>query len=812
MKDLTSAPVTLAQGGNPQFQIVLPNQPSAVEEFAAEELRQHLYAMIGLGPRLRGALGGASIYLNDRDAAQKAGIMVADKDLRLEAFHLETKNGHVYLFGGQRGILYAVYDLLESLGCRWYTPEISKIPRQKKILLPHVCRSANPAFEFRDTFNWECHDPLWWARNRMNGWYTTVPAYMGGNVQYCGFVHTFYDLLPPDEFFATHPEYFSMIGGVRRREASQVCLTNPDVLRIVTERVLERMRKNPAATIFSVSQNDCAGFCECPVCKAVADEEGAQSGPILRFVNAVAAETSKAFPDKLIDTLAYWYSLDAPSRVVPHPSVRVRVCSINCCQGHGYGTCDHKESARFLRALEGWGRRTPQMYIWHYATNFAHYPLPMPDFDELHANINLYKKHGVYGIFIQGCGEEGGGAESMALRGYVVSRLLWNPDQPVWPLVDEFLAASYGAAAPQVRQYMDVYHQRLREDPNLHPSLYDPPTCKLHDEDLRGPADAALAEAETKVSGKELHRVRLLRSGLTYAKLFRTCGTFRVEGDVFHGDATDADLQAFDGMAREWKRAGMQHVREGEAFDVTVQKIRNRLSPHGVERLKAGDQTVVVAPDLGGRLLEWHAHGRQWLAAPDPDNTWQLYPMSEGYSEFVIFGLYGYQGWCENHRHAWRGDTLMLTLIVNQDLHLNRTLRFSDGTLHLRTHLVNRGKATVRCAWGAGLHLSVPGSPQMSFKSRAGEKRIAWDAMPEGLGGATTWSGDQAPDGEWRVEMPEHSIAHRFTGGAMDRAIIGKVAAKNMLALDVRSTLMTLEPKADVEFKQELRIVSGSNP
>ena len=47
-------------------------------------------------------------------------------------------------------------------------------------------------------------------------------------------------------------------------------------------------------------------------------------------------------------------------------------------------------------------------------------------------------------LFMQGGGEAGGGAESMALRGYVLGRLFWNPDQPVWPLVDEFLGAYPG--------------------------------------------------------------------------------------------------------------------------------------------------------------------------------------------------------------------------------------------------------------------------------------------------------------------------------------------------------------------------------
>ena len=43
------------------------------------------------------------------------------------------------------------------------------------------------------------------------------------------------------------------VGGQR---SGQLCLTNPDVLRIVTERVLARIRKDPGAKFYGVSQND----------------------------------------------------------------------------------------------------------------------------------------------------------------------------------------------------------------------------------------------------------------------------------------------------------------------------------------------------------------------------------------------------------------------------------------------------------------------------------------------------------------------------------------------------------------------------
>ena len=126
--------------------------------------------------------------------------------------------------------------------------------------------------------------------------------------------------------------------------------------------------------------------------------EGAQSGVLLRFVNAIAERTARVFPNVLISTLAYQYTLDAPRRAIDvHPNVRIRLCPIRCCQGHPFGECDDPNSGQFLRAFRKWARRTKQTYIWHYTTDFRHFPLPMPNFDELQGNIDFYHRHGVHG-------------------------------------------------------------------------------------------------------------------------------------------------------------------------------------------------------------------------------------------------------------------------------------------------------------------------------------------------------------------------------------------------------------------------------
>jgi hypothetical protein len=807
----TSSSLPLARRGLPLVDIRLPSNASAPEEFAAEELRRTLYEIISAGPRLRtparrrGSGEMPAIYVNDLEAARRAGIEIPILDR--EAYHLETRSGSLYLLGGgPRGVLYAVYDLLERLGCRWFTPEISRIPRRRNLDLPLLSLTAAPAFESRDTFNWECHDPLWWVRNRLNGWYTKVPEYMGGGVDYCGFVHTFYSLLPPEEYFDQHPEYFSLVAGQRRRDVAQLCLTDPDVLRIVTARVLELMRTHPQATIFSVSQNDCEAPCECEACQAVVNEEGSQSGPILRFVNAVAAETAKIYPDKLIDTLAYWYSLDAPRHAVPHPNVRVRLCSIRCCQGHTYGACDHPESQRFLRALDGWGQRTSQMYIWHYATDFTHYPLPMPDLDELHGNIALYHRYGVHGVFIQGMGEPGGGAESMALRGYAVSKLLWQPDQDVWPIVDEFLGAYYGAAAPLVRRYLDIFHDKVRQERDLHPSLYDLPSARQFDDDLRLPVEQALAEAETLVRGEQRQRVRLLRGGLRYIRLFRASKPFRREGDTCHGSAAAQDTQEFDTLVRLWKSLGVQRVREGEDFDFTMHRLRSRLVSHPVAWLQDGDQRLAVVPTLGGRLLEWHARGLQWLAPSDPDSTWSVHPFSGGYTDFAVLGMYASRGWGEPYRASWQGQKLVLTTLIEGAVRLRRALWLQDGKLHIHSKVTNTSSAPFQCGWGAALNLSLPAGGEVVINDRKGNVIATWESLSKASGAGLTLSGSLAPAGGWQAHVGEFTISQTYQGAPLGRFSLGKAEVANRLGVDLRTEAATLEPGKSISARQVLWI------
>ncbi len=65
-----------------------------------------------------------------------------------------------------------------------------------------------------------------------------------------------------------------------------------------------RSRRIPS-TMVTVMQNDNTNYCQCSVCTSAANAEGSQAGPVIRFVNAVAAGVKAQYPNVLVRTLAY---------------------------------------------------------------------------------------------------------------------------------------------------------------------------------------------------------------------------------------------------------------------------------------------------------------------------------------------------------------------------------------------------------------------------------------------------------------------------------------------------------------------------
>ena len=95
------------------------------------------------------------------------------------------------------------------------------------------------------------------------------------------------------------------------------------------------------------------------------------SGSIVWFVNQVA----KAFPTKIISTLAYWYSRKAPKNIQIEPNVNIMLCNIESTREAPVFVTDKA----FSNDLKDWGALSKDILIWDYNIQFTNFVSPFPN-------------------------------------------------------------------------------------------------------------------------------------------------------------------------------------------------------------------------------------------------------------------------------------------------------------------------------------------------------------------------------------------------------------------------------------------------
>ncbi len=323
------------------------------------------------------------------------------------------------------------------------------------------------------------------------------------------FVHTFHRLLPPQKYFDEHPEYYSLIEG-RRLQDAQLCLSNPEVIELLIENLAIEMEKQPDKKVWSVSQNDVYNYCECEQCKKLYKKYGTYSGAYIEMANEIA----RAYPHRVISTLAYQFTREAPKNIVPEPNVNIMFCSIECNRSMPF--TEDQRSASFVRDMKAWSELTHNIFMWDYVVQFKNFITPFPNFHTLQPNLQFFKNHNVNMMFEQGSNIFW--SDLSDLKQYVIANLMWDVDTNVDSLVNTFVNRYYGDAAPFIRQYFIKTHHNLSqhaEEEFL--NIYGYPTDYADSfltPELLIEYRALMDSAESAVSSDSVYLKRILRARL----------------------------------------------------------------------------------------------------------------------------------------------------------------------------------------------------------------------------------------------------------------------------------------------------------
>jgi hypothetical protein len=471
--------VTLAAGGTASYVITLAESATPPERHAAQELAVYLRKVSGAEFAIVTPLqaSGRPVIAVGPGAA---GAVWPGLDLSRAGEHglgddgivLQTVGPHIVLSGAggaKRGTLYAVYEFLErDVGVRWWTPAAESVPHAPTLRVSVAATRYVPRFAYRETLCRALYpqdgDPEGLAtfavRRRQTGHSASIPADWGGHYTLIGWCHTFETLMPPARYFRDHPQWYSEVNGQRQAEESQLCLTNDAMLAELSRNVLARIRAEPDAGMISVAQNDWGNPCQCARCRALDEQEGSSSGSVLYGINKVAEAVEREFPGFYVETLAYSYSRKPPRTIRPRHNVIVRLSVI---ERSPVQPIEHPVNKPLLRDLQAWAAVAPNLYIWDYTANLVHPFTPEPRTRVFGPDLRLYERSGAISVFC----EHNHGACLLSdfdeLHTWLLSHLLWNPNQDDRALVREFLDGYYGAAGDAIGRYLDLLAERIGE-------------------------------------------------------------------------------------------------------------------------------------------------------------------------------------------------------------------------------------------------------------------------------------------------------------------------------------------------------------
>ena len=528
--------------------IVLPAVPSAAELAAAEELKLHLEPVAGCKAVIskeNAKFAVPAVYLGNTQFSQKSNsrCQISGRD----AWRIKRVGRDLVITGTPAvGTLYGVYEFLEKYcGILWLDQYYTHFPVKGTVRIPSKLDvSGKPAFAYRGIFTTFNEGPgrvRFLIRNRENLFFEDRQAQK--ELARWGFAPVFGSPGCQDtlwQYVKQWPEkgmeacYSLNSSGQRVRAVGytgpgQVCYTN-----LKTRQQFIAQLKNFIAAdrkkagkeypkLYCIIQNDVDERCECPGCLAAEKKYGAYAGVLLEFVNAVAQEIQKSYPDVLIQTDAYMNTELPPVRGIrAAENVRVRFTPFSWKKNR-YDSMRplNMPGNRQADDCQKWSR-IARIHIWDYWVLFGSTAgnnagvIPILAMVENH---RLYKKCGSEYVFSE-C-EYPDRSSFHPLRVWLGYQIKLDPDQPPEALVEKFFKGYYGKAASPMHKLYSLILARQAEAPRLDAADADARTYL--DTDFFIAAEKLLAAAEKLAAGNQeiLEHISNERVPLDIARLRR---------------------------------------------------------------------------------------------------------------------------------------------------------------------------------------------------------------------------------------------------------------------------------------------------
>ena len=684
-----AAKVTLVRDGKPNAVIVIAETPTENAKIAGEEFQKYIEKISGAKLAIetpdviafkKFPEGSVFVLIGRSKLTEEMKVTIPSgvtKNLQEEGFVILAKGNRLVLAGNDTepyyGTRYAVYDLLNRLGVRWFVPgdfgEV--VPRMKTIEFEEMSITEKPSFAVRSFWTHskdgamsDVRD-LWKIRNKLNprgaNWLgmpgdSSVIAYM------------------PKDKVKEHPEWFALNKN-GSRNPNMPCMMDylrrddpryagqPRLVDVIVEKVKEDARQGRAT---AMAPEDGAPRCYCDLCKKMGGagvgygtgggdegQDASISTPWFHFVNMLMKMSEEEFPDHRFATNGYANRYMAPEKVPADFNARKNLvlmfADIGSCTIHRYDDPKCFQMVRQGEILKQWGKLCDKVWIYNYNyTMLVGKSTVVPMTKRVAANLPFLKRGGILGFNDQ----DDADMTQTGIVTYVVREALqWNADADVDAILTDFYEKWYGPAAGPMRRFyaalesaFDNAPYHAHEDPIL-PVIYTDELMASLDKEMVAAERAAASETEKLHVRVDRLMYDHLRDYVAAEKAKQECSYAETARRMEHMMALKAELNTISPYFGWHPYPVYQEKWEKER----VEKINTKvIGPEG--------EMIMPMPLLAKFKTDPKREGEagKWMAPMLDDKGWSMINTSTGWQNQ---GQKDEQGepLCDEHGHPYVG-------------------------------------------------------------------------------------------------------------------------------------------------------------
>lgn len=503
---VTGETLMLVESRKSDYTILIPENAHNVEKKAAEELKNFVYEATAANIRIAKD-SEMSVTANSKvillgDTSYSTKVVAEYAQLGDSGFIMDISGNNIILKGATpEGSLYSVYEFLsQELNFEAYAIDeyyIDKVADVKVTKFDNTPQVA--AIDYRQ--------PGWGisSDDRAERMRLIKPNAIGESVygkDWGVAAHSIAWYVYPD--VCQGEQYEDWFGN------GHICMTvgdkkNPDgTLKYEEDPLIDFLvngtPENPNCLINTIIGNQTARFwelghpddgnsCHCETCEEGREKWGGISGIYMRWINKVGQKIESEFEKRGIQReitlmgLMYNAYQDAPATISADGTITlngtaseeeknaqilskrtgnvkttVRYAPISACYAHSFDDpqCEINSRGNYKDTLKKWKYicGDNKLFFYGYNAEFYDYVFFFNDMAYMNKQYKLLSDVGVYSVYENTISGNRNGP-FMAMKVYLKSKLMWNPDLDVRNLVENFYDNYFKAASPYMKELYD---------------------------------------------------------------------------------------------------------------------------------------------------------------------------------------------------------------------------------------------------------------------------------------------------------------------------------------------------------------------